>query len=452
MHTPVNGNRGPERGAPERRKRTLKAASRDLLPAPEWTRDETRILLDVDGALGCVLWSAVRDVRLWASLEPAPEGLFGPPTSRTRKLLAEALREAPELEVPLRALSQLVCAPSSMPRCEVSSACLQIHDWAKERNYLEVELAFSEAAAHADPRSAEAAAVAGSACLRVAPEPDGPPMDVRATLWLRRAGRLARRAKDWEWDVRAHIRLGLLLYNRGLFRRARKVYERAAWMADWRGLDELAGKAHHDLVAIESYVGGYEAAVWQTSKALELYPLRSDRIPYLVHDFAFALMRHGFYSASLVLLEAVWDHIPPANRLIINGTIARVSAGMRDRERYESAASHVALLSELCEDGSTWAYLHIAEGARCFEEWDRAESYTARALATAIRRREADAQRTAYELLDEIMVRKPAAQEQPAPTAVKRMVETCLERLAKLREPDKSAVPVARVVTTAWAP
>jgi hypothetical protein len=223
-------------------------------------------------------------------------------------------------------------------------------------------------------------------------------------------------------------------------------------MADWRGLDELAGKAHHDLVAIESYVGGYQAAVWQTSKALELYPLRSDRIPYLAHDFAFALMRHGFFAASLELLEAVWDHIPPANRLIINGTIARVSAGLRDRARYESAASHVALLSELCEDGSTWAYLHIAEGARSFGEWDRAESYASRALETAMRRRECDAQRTAYELLDAIMFRKPAAQEQPAPTAVKRMVETCVERLAKLREPNESAVPVARVVTTAWAP
>jgi hypothetical protein len=434
MHTfPTNGRR-PERGAPERRKRTAKTAARDLLPAPEWKRDENKILLDVDGALGCMLWSAVRDVRLWASFDPAPSGLFGRPTAALLTLLSDAVGEAPELDAPLRAFFELVRAPASSSRMDVSSACLLAHKWANERNYVEVALAFAEAAAHADPGSAEAAAVAGSACLRVTPDPDEPPLDVRATLWLRRAARLARRAKNWEWDVRAHIRLGLLLYNRGLHHRARRVYERAAWMAHWRGLDELAGKAHHDLVAIESYVGGHEAAVWQTGKALELYPLRSDRIPYLVHDFAFAMMRHGFYAASLTLLEAVWDHIPPANRLIINGTIARVSAGMRNRERYEFAASHVALLSELCEDGSSWAYLHIAEGARSFGEWDRAESYAARALAIAMRRREPDAQRTAYELLDSIMLRQPAAQEHAAPPTVKRMVETCLERLAKLRD------------------
>lgn len=300
--------------------------------------------------------------------------------------------------------------------------------------------------------SAEAAAVAGMHCLRVTPEPGGEPMDVRATAWYRRAARLAAKAKDWEWYIRAHIRLGLLLYQLGEYTAARGVYERASWMADWFGRDELAGKAHHDLVAIESFIGTYAAAESEMRKALALYALREKRIPYLVHDFAFALMRHAHYSASLQLLEAVWEHIPEPNRLIINGTIARVTAGLRLRDRYESAASHVIMLAELCEDGATWAYIHIAEGARCFDEWDRAESYAARALEIALRRREPDAQRTAYELMDAIMYRVPAPRQQLAPPSADQLVAVCLDRLAKLREPDEAAVPAAQVVTTAWAP
>jgi tetratricopeptide (TPR) repeat protein len=441
-----------ERGAPERRRPQSKPSERDLQPPPAWNRVEYRLFLDADGALGCVLWQRARDVRLWAAFQPAPLGLFRAPTPLQQTLHQTAITEAPGVADSLCVLLGMVCRPAETARAEVARACIQISQWGNDGNCVEVALAYAEAAALADPTSAEAAAVAGMLCLRVTPEPGGEPMDVRAAAWLRRAARLARRAKDWEWYIRAHIRLGLLLYRLGDYSAARKMYERAGWMADWFGRDELAGKAHHDLVAIESFVGTYSAAAGETRKALALYPLRHDRIPYLIHDFAFALMRHAYYSASLKLLEAVWDHIPEPNRLIINGTVARVTAGLRDRIRYESAATHVALLAEICADGASWAYIHIAEGARCFEEWDRAESYAGHALDLAIQLREIDAQRAAYEVLDTVMLRVPAAREQPAPASVDELVSMCLDRLARLREPDEAAVPAAQVVTTAWAP
>lgn len=445
-----------ERGSPERRRRIAKLAERDLHPAPRWNRDEQNLLLDADGALGLVLWQRARDVRLWASFgRSVPPHLFSTPKRAQRRLHDAAAAEAPQIDGPLTILFEMVRQPDSFTGPRVCAACLQISEWASEGNKLETALAFAEAAAAADPSSAEAAAVAGMLCLRVPPESERVPASIRAASWLRRAARLGRRAKDWEWYIRAHIRLGLLLYHLGEFAAARRMYDRAAWMAHWFGRTELAGKAHHDLLAIEGDIGTLQSATHEAQTSLALYPLRHERIPYLVHDIAFyALVRNRFFSSARTVLDAVWSYIPPENRLIINGTVARVAAALRDRERYESSASHVCVLAELCQDGATWAYVHIAEGARFFGEWDRAERYAARALELAMLRRELDAQRTAYTLLDSIMLRVPGPpEEKSTPGFVTALVRSCLTRLAKLREPDlHSPVPMHQVVPTAWAP
>lgn len=445
-----------ERGSPERRRRRPKETERDLLPAPAWPRPEHKLFFEADGALGYVLWQRARDVRLWASFWGAsPTGLFRPLSARQRRLSAEATREAPEIAEPLSTLDALVSAPEKAIRGAVGAACAQISAWGEERGRFEVALAYAEAAAAAEPDSARAAATAGQLCTLVQADPAGEAMEARAATWLHRAARLARRGRDWEWYIRAHIRLGRLVYILGNYARARRLYNRAGWMADWFGRTELAGKAHHDLAAIESHVGPYAAAERHVRKALRLYPVHHPRLPYLVHDYGFALMRHSYHAAALQLLEAAWDHIPPDNRLVINGTLARVSGGLRDRGRYEQAASHAILLAELSEYGAAWAYIHMAEGARCFGEWDRAEAYAGKGLELAQRRREMDAQRVAYEVLDAITTRRPAPVAQEAPQSATELVALCVERLRRLREgPDgrDAAVPASRVVTTAWAP
>lgn len=412
--------------------------------------------MEADGALGYVLWQRARDVRLWASLRGAsPAGLFRLPTARQRRLSAEAARQAPEIAEALATLDVLVSAPERATRGAIGVACSQISAWGEANSRFEVALVFAEAAAAAEPDSARAAATAGQLCIWAQTNPAEEAMEARAATWLHRAVRLARRGKDWEWYIRAHIRLGRLTYILGNYARARRLYNRAGWMADWFGRTELAGKAHHDPAAIESHVGPYIAAERHVRKAFAHYPVHHPRLPYLVHDYGFALMRHCYHAAALQILEAVWHHIPPDNRLVISGTLARVSGGLRDRLRYEQAASHAALLAELSEYGAAWAYIHIAEGARCFGEWDRAEAYAGKGLALAQRRREMDAQRVAYEMLDAITTRIPAPAAQSEPQSATKLVALCLERLRKLREgvePRESAVPVSRVVTTAWAP
>ena len=441
------------RGTPERRKTRSAVERRDLTAAPADSGAEYKLFLDVDGALACVLWQRARDVRLWARFRPdVPHGLFRDLSGVYLDLQIQAFADAPEIRRPLTVLRRLVRYPNGADSGAIAKACIAISDWADERNRCELALIFAEAAAAAQPESAEAAAIAGLRCLRTTCEPGAPPVEQRALQWLRRSVRLAARNGDTEWYIRAHIRYGLLLYRQGRYARARRIYKRAAWKADWAGRDELAAKAHHDLVAIESHVGTYTAAEYHTLKALELYSLRHERIQYLIHDYAFALMRHSYYSPSLQLLDAVWEFVPPDNRLNINSTIARVAAGLHLRERFENHASQVVLLAEICADGATWAFGHLAIGAVCFEEWDRAEAYAGRALELAISRQETDAIRNAYAVLDQIIAREKAPRPSSTPESVRRSVALCLDRLARLREPADEAVPSSQVITTAWAP
>jgi len=202
----ATGRSGKSKPLPE-------VSERGILPLPADRHADHDLLLDVDGAVGYTLWQRVRDVRLWASLQPEPPlSLFGPGTPETRQLVRAALFESPEIAQHLRVLNRMVRSPRETSPRRIAKACLGISAWADERNGVELALAYAEAAAVAAPRCAEAAAVAGSLCTRVSGDGEGEPMDSRAARWLRRAVRVARRTKDWEWYIRAHIRYGRLMY------------------------------------------------------------------------------------------------------------------------------------------------------------------------------------------------------------------------------------------------
>src|SRR5215213_10576815 len=113
-----------ERGAPERRRPQQKPTERDLQPPPAWNRDELRLFLDVDGALGYVLWQRARDVRLWAPYKAAPLDLFAWPNAFQRQLHTAAIEEAPEIGGALDHLLRMVERPAGVARDEVAGACI----------------------------------------------------------------------------------------------------------------------------------------------------------------------------------------------------------------------------------------------------------------------------------------------------------------------------------------
>ncbi len=383
-------------------------AARDYIlpPAPAWTTASADLdLLDEhDGELGLVLWQSLRDVQLWAT---------APPDKRSRLFTPNPLRATtraailPALSLPatqaVAKLSALAFFPGFGNAEELGTACRAISDWAVGENKLTTATRFLEAAAYLESANPEIAAAAGYLCFRRADY-------ARATLWYGRAIVLARQARDWVWYIRAHLRLGILYFQLGEHGRARPLYLRAARMAIRSGRRVLAAQAHHDLLTIESDVGSFEQGEEYAARALALYPVRHPRIPHLAHDYAFLLVQNRYFHRALVLLDALSDDLfEPQYRVILYGTAARAAAGVRDRNAFEAAAARVRAVADVTDEYVPAALVHVAEGARSFDEWDRAEAFAGRALDIARRRLDTTAARLAAGLLDEIAVRTPPA-------------------------------------------
>ncbi|HEX6745915.1 MAG TPA: hypothetical protein VF092_01270 [Longimicrobium sp.] len=305
---------------------------------------------------------------------------------------------------------------------------------------------FAELAALADPEAPRPAADAGHLSTRAAAYD-------RAWVWLTRSVNFARRAKDWEWYVRAHIRFGIMLYELGQHAKARPHYWRATQAALYSGRRTLAGKAQHDLLLIEAEAGSYLSGEKCARLVLEYYPRVYERIPHFVHDYAYLLVRHGFFGPALPLAEAALAWITkPYERIAVLATIARAAAGVGDRRKYDQATSDLLQLSQETEINSAAALVAAAEGAAVWREWEPAQRLASQAREIAKRRREGDPLRRSLALLAQIEHREAPAPAQ-APPALARISDTsaaCLRRLNSQRAP-KRGTKARRIVTAGMA-
>jgi tetratricopeptide (TPR) repeat protein len=279
----------------------------------------------------------------------------------------------------------------------------------------------------------------------------------RASAWLYRARVVARVTDDEEWKLRSRLRTAILLLQLGRIGRARKVLVRVARRAPKVGQAEWAGKARHDLLlSFATDPAGYSRAHAHLEQALAIYPVRNPRIPYLLHDFGVILIRAGAYRQALRLLEAVYPHIPPSNRIIIHATIARAYAGVRDHDGFARGAALVEAAAVRSQESASFALVHLAEGARLLAEWDRAERYAAAGLEIALARREFDVVRVAYDVIDAVTTRTQLTIRTAPEAHVRNAVERCLKRLSKLDVPSakrRSAMfPATQIVSTSWVP
>jgi tetratricopeptide (TPR) repeat protein len=427
--------------------------SRDVFPPPpRWPRTEADLFLEADGDLAHILWQRLRDVRLWALTPPQNRAaLFQPPGTEFRAREESAVAVAPDVADEIHQLGILVRYPTLPAHRSVSDLCLAVSDWAVKQHMTEVALHFAEAAAVADSTYPKAAAIAGSYCTQtVATE--------RASTWFHRAIRLSRRQRDWEWYARAHIRLGILFTQTGQHISARAMYLKAARNATWAGYREYAGQGWHGMLTVEGEVGTFRNGQAYALKALERYPVNYYGVPNLAADYAYLLLRQGWYSAAQPLLSAVLETLGSENRarIIILGSVARVAAGLRDWRTFDSVASEILLRAEISEEGAATALIHLSEGTRVLSEWDEAERLAARGLSIAIRRKEADTIRMAYAKLDQIMLRTAPErnQEPPATAKVAGTVKQFLRRMAAARAPAVEAeapAPVPANVTALTA-
>jgi tetratricopeptide (TPR) repeat protein len=408
---------------------------RKVPPMPAWDTFLTPTA-GLPPAASLALWNTSRDVRLWAASAPeARSRLFSGAPADLAPVWTEGALPAPVI-YGIEELRMLVEGgePGDSPL-----ACRTIVRWAESEGLVDVAADFAEVWAMLQPAAARPAAEAGHLRMQLA-EP------ARAEAWLRRAVGLAARQGDWEWYIRAHIRLGILRYELGDYARARPHFVKAVRRARWSGHHALAGMAYHDLLTLAIHTGTYAQGERYALRALERYPVRFRRIRHLAHDYALLLVSSSHFSAALPLLKALEPLFPPADplRILLLSTLARAAAGVRDRGLFQSVASEVLVLVETGEHQAAPALLGVAEGRRVFEEWEEAERLAGRSLEIAARRGEGEPQRGAYRLLDSIAIRETAAPDVPPPpgSSVEEVSERFLSRLEKQHRFGILPVPV----------
>jgi tetratricopeptide (TPR) repeat protein len=262
-------------------------------------------------------------------------------------------------------------------------------------------LQFAEAGARALPDDPLRCYAAGRLCRRAGEFE-------RAKRWLARAIRLARRANDDIAFAHAHRGYGFVLADMGRFARAEPHFWKSVRAARRTGRRSLEGSGYHDLFMVAVHLERWTDALEYAQRAVALYKRGHPRFPLLAHDIAFFWCRRGFFSSGLPVFEKVLPLVErQRERILVLASLARSAAVVRDNIRFQRAASAVLALAAIDSEMSASSLYHVAAGARCFYEWERAEDLARRALASAQRRGNATVVELAEQLLDGLRARQP---------------------------------------------
>lgn len=396
--------------AAARRRRKGSAHPRKPIPPPPpfWRHDRDcfwgmAVLAESDDADALPLWRAARLARTFAETGSGPR-LRAATVARLEQEFA-AVPPCPGSDRPsLEVFARVLRADTDVGAFELAEACEAVSTWAHQTWRPETAIQFAELAARVDPAHARRANAAGRLCRDIG-------LLQRATLWFQRGFRLAIQGRDPEEAVRAQLGYGALLQESGRLNGARAWYIRAARRAARTGRKKTAAETRHDLMALDAERGRFASALEHAELAAELYPLYHQRLPYLAHDFAFALLQHRHYREALTLLETFARVAPERYLLPGLATLGWAAAGCGAVHRYEAMESRV--LSRIAVDPRQAApsLILLAQGARQIARWDRAEQHARNALDAAGRLDQPRYARDAGVLLDHILSRRTV----PAP-------------------------------------
>lgn len=245
----------------------------------------------------------------------------------------------------------------------------------------------AEAAARVEPEVSARSYTAGRLCRRMGDH-------ARSALWYNRALRLARRARkerrrETEVDyANARLGLGNLELDLGRFEQAEAHYWKAVRAAMRIKRKSLAAAAHHNLLLLMIDLDRMPKAVEHAQRAVRLYPSGHPRFPFLAHDVAFLWLRQGYFSSAFLILEKLLPWVErKRDRIGVLASIARCAAAVKDHIRYERASAEVIAIAAVDDEMADSSLYHVAEGARSFWEWERAEQLARRALQLAEQRK-----------------------------------------------------------------
>lgn len=369
-------------------------------PAPHWRFEHSEsffghsILCESEDGLGLSLWRAARVVKLRVESVRNPSHAT---LDRLRVLFSHDPDNGLSMAL-FDVFARALARGETITNLELGDACTSISQWASETWRKETAIQFGELAARIDSENPARANAAGRICR------DAGLMD-RAGVWLERGFRLALRHKDRTEAVRALLSYGALMQEIGRLDDARRWFLKAAKRAARTGRKKSAAETRHDLMALAAEAGDFTEVQEHANAAVELYPLHHQRLPYLAHDLAFALVRAGHYELALSLLESFVRVIPPRYMLPGMATFAWAAAGRGLVHRYDEAEGRVLNQISLDEQQAAPSLIFLAEGARLLGRWERAERHAREAIVNARRLQQSRYERDAEALLLAILER-----------------------------------------------
>ncbi|MBW3571903.1 MAG: hypothetical protein KY467_12435 [Gemmatimonadetes bacterium] len=338
---------------------------------PGETLEGVYVLDEFPAQLSLALWTALRDVSLWAATpEERRTALFSPNAEARRREYAAQTRLEPALDLALGTLATVVSHAAQASAPVVTLMCLEVSRWARGKGGMGTAVSFAQAAALASPEDPAPALEVGRLALEW-----GRP--ARAETWLRRSIGLARRAKEWESYGGACVVLGEIYLRAERLQAAERYYLYAARVARRQQLRLVRAEAMHGLMRVRMAAGGdLEAAERFAQLAQRAYGRAHPRAADLLHDMTHLMVRRGEWDRAVPALRrqlAVFSD--PGLRMVCHALLAHAAAALGDARTYEMSWKEAWNLQD--RPGTAphlpTALVHLGKAAALVHDWLRVQ-------------------------------------------------------------------------------
>jgi tetratricopeptide (TPR) repeat protein len=340
-----------------------------IMTDPDEPLEGLKILAEFPGDTGQVLWQTLREVTLWAALEPKRRRGYLQDSMERRVELMGGAHLDPTVELPLTTLAITLRGRDPAAPDLLALLCLQVADWADARGAARTALHFAQAAALAHPEAPAAPLRVGLLALRT-------DQITRAETWLRRSIGVARRVRDWGAYAAAYAELGNLYRTHRENPVLAEAYLLKALRAARRNrLREIAGRAHHGLFLQKLDAGALDAAERHAGRALRLYRGSHPSLPALHRAMAVLRVRKGEYDRAAATLRRLIPTRTDAERAYLFALFARAAAGIGERRTYEESwtAAWTLLEGGRAKEEAPAALVELARAAALMRDVPRAE-------------------------------------------------------------------------------
>jgi tetratricopeptide (TPR) repeat protein len=345
---------------------------------PGETLEGVHVLDEFPAELSLALWTALRDVSLWAATpEDRRTALFSPNAETRRREYAAQTRMEPALDLALGTLATVVSHSAQASAAVVSLMCLEVSRWARAKGGMGTAVSFAQAAALASPEDPAPALSVGRLALEW-----GRP--ARAETWLRRSIGLARRAKEWESYGGACVTMGEIYLRNERLQAAERFYLYAARVARRQQLRAIRAEAMHGLLRVRMAAGDdLDAAERFAHLAQRAYGRAHPRAPDLLHDMTHLMVRRGEWDRAVPALRRQLAIFTDAGmRLVCHALLAHASAALGDMRGYEMSWKEAWTLKDRpgTAPHAPIALAHLGKAASHAHDWLRVQQ-TVRAFS-----------------------------------------------------------------------